>query len=97
MNYRYDSLWNDKNELLCLLIFKKLEAENFPRGKAMDYCRDLSKETGLTPATLSAKVGNYKSVAGVTSHSNASINTVEFYRLYSDLTIKALEDVINKL
>jgi hypothetical protein len=47
MSYRNDSLWNDKTELMCLVIFLKLKAENFPRGKLKKYCKAMSEETGL--------------------------------------------------
>jgi len=97
MNYKNGSLWNDENELRCLIIFKKLQAENFPRGKQMEYCREMSKITKLEPGNISAKVGNYKSVAGVNNHSNASINTIKFYEKYSSLSIQEIENILNDI
>ena len=94
MNYRNDSLWNDKNELRCLLIFKKLQAEGFPRGKQIEYCRELSKNTKLDSGSLSAKVCNYKSVAGVNNASNASIKTKELYKNFGHLSVHDLEKKI---
>ena len=45
----------------------------------MEYCREISMVTKLDPTNISAKVGNYKSVAGVNKASNASTNTIELY------------------
>ena len=65
MAYKESSLWNEKNEIRCLIIMKQLQAEGFPRGRQMELCREMSKITGLDAANISAKVGNYKSVAGI--------------------------------
>jgi len=97
MSYKENSLWNDENEIRCLIIFKKLQAENFPRGKQMEYCREMSKITNLDPGNISAKVSNYKSVAGVNNHSNASVNTIKFYKEYCDLSIKEVKDIFNDI
>ena len=97
MGYRANSQWNEKNELRCLVIFKKLQAENFPRGKQMEYCREMSSATALDEGNISAKVSNYKSVAGINNSSNASINTIELYRKYNSLSIQEIEElIINK-
>lgn len=37
MPYNESSEWNEVNEMKCLVIFKKLEDEKFPRGKQMEY------------------------------------------------------------
>ena len=92
MGYRKNSLWNDTSELYCLLSFKKLEAEGFPRGKQIKYCRELAKITGLSSGSLSAKICNYKSVAGVNNDSNASIKTKEIYDKYGNLSVQELSD-----
>ncbi len=97
MSYRITSNWNDKNEILCLIIFKKLEAAKFPKGKQMEYCREMSLSAKLDPTNISAKVGNYKSVAGVNRASNASKNTVEIYKKYGHLLIDELEITAEKL
>tara|TARA_R110002073_G_scaffold278790_1_gene442549 strand:+ start:1858 stop:2145 length:288 start_codon:yes stop_codon:yes gene_type:complete len=94
MSYRENSEWNEKNEIRCLIIFKKLEKDNFPRGKQMDYCRELEKITNLDAGNISAKVSNYKSVAGVNNSSNASVNTVEIYKKYKSYSISELEALL---
>jgi len=94
MSYRATSHWNENNEIKCLIIFKKLQASNFPRGKQMEYCREMSRSTNLDPGNISAKVCNYKSVAGVNYASNASVNTVELYKRYGHLSIKELENLV---
>lgn len=91
MGYRKTSHWNETNEIRCLIILKKLQADNFPRGKQMEYCRAMSMVTKLDPANISAKVGNYKSVAGVNKPSNASTNTIGLYQKYEHLSIDELE------
>ena len=94
MTYSETSHWNENNEIKCLIIFKKLEAENFPRGKQMDLCREIKKETNLDPGNLSAKVSNYKSVAGINKPSNASTNTIELYNKYKNFSIQELESLL---
>ena len=92
MGYQNTSSWNDENELRCLIIFKKLEAKEFPGGKQMKYCREMEKITKLEAANISAKVSNYKSVAGFNNPSNASANTVNIFNEYGGLSIQELED-----
>ena len=94
MSYRKTSHWNETNEIRCLIIFKKLQADNFPRGKQMEYCREMSIVTKLDPANISAKVGNYKSVAGVNNASNASTNTIGLYKQYGHLSIEELDKMV---
>lgn len=94
MSYRENSEWNEKNEIRCLIIFKKLEQDNFPRGKQMVYCREMEKITNLDAGNISAKVSNFKSVAGVNKSSNASVNTVEIYKKYKSYPISELEALL---
>ena len=90
-------MWNKKSELQCLLIYKILKAENFPRGKQAELCSELTKSTNLTKGSLSAKVSNYKSVAGVNNHSNASRDTIKYYEEYKNMSIDNLRKTISKL
>ena len=96
--YRDDSYWNDKNEMRCLLIFKKLKEQGFPRGMQAELCRKTADipEIDLSEENISAKVGNYKSVAGENSHSNYSKNTERIYNKFKNLSIKELESKIDK-
>lgn len=94
MSYRIDSEWNAKNELKCLVIFKKLEQEGFPRGRQMPYCREMAQNTKLSAENISAKVGNFKSVAKINNKSNASINTVEIYNNYGHLSTNQIEEAL---
>jgi len=96
MAYRENSKWNQKNELQCLLIFKKLQLANFPRGKQTEYCRSIERETGLSVGNLSAKICNYKSIANVNAHSNSSKNSIEIYNEFGHLSIEQLESVLNE-
>lgn len=63
----------------------------------MEYCREMSKVTGLEPGNISAKVSNFKSVAGVNNNSNASVNTINFYSKYGKLSIQEIHNIIEKL
>ena len=95
MNYR--SEWNEKNELKCLIIFKKLESQNFKRGLQAKYVKEMAKETNLTEGNISAKICNYKSVAGINRKSNASRNTIKIHRKYKESSIEELEMEVNKI
>ena len=97
MSFKESSNWNEKNELKAFLIFKKLEVLNFPRGKQMELCREMEKETDLDAGNISAKVSNYKSVAGINSSSNASSDTKENYAKYKEYFIKEIEELIEKV
>jgi hypothetical protein len=95
-SYNPNSKWNDPAELKCLYVFKVLHEEGFPRGKQLKMCIELSEETGLSAGNLSAKVGNFKSVAGINNPSNASENTKSIFIEYGNLTSKELEKIIGK-
>lgn len=94
MAYRETSLWNELNELRCLLAFKKLEHLGFPRGKQSEFSCDISQNSGLEVGNISAKICNYKSVAGVNNESNASVNTKQLYSQYGHKSITELEELI---
>ena len=94
MSYRSKSDWNELNELQCLLIFKKLEADDFPRLKQMEYSRELEKVIGINHKHISAKVTGYKAVAKVINDSHKSANTIRIYNQYKGTSIKELKGII---
>ena len=94
MSYRPGSRWNDTNELQCLLIFKKLKRDGFPYGASINYCRDLALFTVLKVRSISAKVGNYKSEAGITNSSNSSTNTKLIFQKYNEMSIETIESLL---
>lgn len=96
MTYRESSEWNEVNELRCLEIFQKLNDAKFPRGMQIDLCRDMSRITNLEVGNISAKVSNYKSVAGINSASNASSNTVELFNKFGKLTVAQIGALIER-
>jgi DNA-directed RNA polymerase alpha subunit len=57
----------------------------------------LSKNINLAVGSISAKVCNYKSVAGINQDSDASINTIEIYNKYGQLSLEEIENVLNKI
>lgn len=97
MSFRESSNWNELNELRSLVIFKKLELEGFPRNKQMELCKAMALKTHLDAGNISAKVSNYKSVAGINNPSNASVNTKEIYKKYGSLSLSEIEKHVAKL
>jgi len=95
MTYRATSKWNDMTELQALLIFKKLQRDSFPRREQIRRCREMATQTHLKPRSISAKVCNYKSVAGVNRASNASSNTTEIYNKYGHFSVEEITRIIN--
>jgi len=93
---KYKSEWNEKNELLSLLIFKQLQLQSFPRGLQMRLCKEMGKITNLEATNISAKISNYKSVAGINNHSNASKITIQFYNKYKTTTIEEIQKIIDE-
>lgn len=94
MSFKNGSHWNEKNELKSFLILKKLQEENFPRGMQIKLCRQMEKETNLKTGSISAKVSNYKSEAGI---NNPSESTKQTYLKYKSCSIKELEEIIDTL
>ena len=97
MTYRKDSGWNDKTEMMCLLILKRLQAEGFPRGRQSELCEEMANrsEIFLTKKSIQAKVGNYKSIAKINNSSNASKGTERIYNKSHNFSIKQLEEEID--
>lgn len=92
--YRSDSGWNDLNELRCLLAYKQLEEASFPRNMLSELARDIAVLSGLDAGSVKAKIGNYKSVAGVTGQSNASKNTKFIFGKYGHLSSNEILDLV---
>lgn len=97
MSFRENSEWNDLNELRSLVIFKKLELAGFPRNKQMELCKKMALKSNLDAGNISAKVSNFKSVAGVNKPSNASVNTKEVFKKYGSLSLLEIESYVIKL
>jgi len=95
MGYSENSEWNEKNEIRCLIIFKKLEMEDFPRGKQIELCREMALLSKLDVGNISAKVSNYKAVSGINKPSHASNNTIDIYKRYCDYSISQLKELIS--
>ena len=90
--------WNEKTELQAYKIFRILLEEKFPRGLQMNLCKELEKETEfLSSGNISAKVSNYKSVAGINNSSNASLATKNNYEKYKNYTISELDMIIKNI
>ena len=96
MTYADGSNWTDKFELECLLIFRKCEAQAFPRGLQLTLCNELVRRSENPPSaqSLSAKVGNFKSLAGINNASNYSKNSKRIFDLYQKYSIEDLEATI---
>ena len=96
--YRDSSNWNDKNEMRCLLILKKLEEKDFPRGMQTKLCRETAAipGIGLSEETIQRKVGNFKGEAGVIKPTHSSKATKRIYNKFKNLSIPELEKKIDK-
>ena len=92
--YRQGSKWNDLNELRCLLAFKQLQENNFPRNMLTELAEGIAKISGLDIGSVKAKIGNYKSVAGVTGHSNASLETISIFKKYGQFSSSQLKEPV---
>lgn len=97
MNYKDSSDWNDINELRCLVILMKLIDENFPRKRQIELSREMASKCNLTIGSISAKVSNYKSLAGVNNKSNSSNNSKIIYKKYHQFSVIELEKLIFEL
>lgn len=93
-NYRTSSHWTDANELRCLQILLQLKEQNYPRGMQADLCRQMALTSNLTYETTSAKVGNYKSLTGITGPSSTSSACEQMYRIFGHLTASDLNPII---
>ena len=89
--------WDEGIELQCLIIFKRLFVEDFPRGKQIEYCRDLSTELNISADRLSARVRNFKAAAGMNETCEASAHTIRFYNKHRHTSIDELETMLSRL
>ena len=79
----------------CLLAYKQLEEAKFSRNKLTELAKDIAHLSGLTVGSAKAKIGNYKSVAGIAGHSNASPNTKSMYSQYGHLISIKFQELVN--
>lgn len=93
-SYRKGYNWNDCNEMRCLLILKKCEAENFPKGKQSELCREMANipNIGLSERKIGSRVSDYKKLAEGKKDSHASQNTRRIYNEYKDTPIEQLKE-----
>ena len=97
--YRKGSGWNDETEMMCLLIFKILKDENFPRGKQAKLCKKMASipQIGLKEKSINSKISDYKKASSYKSFSHDSTNTKYIYEKYHKLSIRKLEKKIQSL
>lgn len=92
--YRVGSKWNDLNEFRCLLAFKCLQEQGYPKNMLTDLAKEISQISEISIGSVKAKIGNYKSVAGVTRHSNASSQNILIFNKYGHLNSNKLKEII---
>ncbi len=92
-----DTEWNEATDIQCLIIFKRLFVEDFPRGRQIEYCRELSSQVGINADRLSGRVSDYKSAAGLNQSSDASVNTIRLYKKHRHTSIRELERMLSRL
>ena len=68
-------------------------------GMITERCRELEQRTKNSPScgSLKAKVGNYKSLAGISNDSNWSEASERLFNEYKDHSIEQLKSVIKDL
>lgn len=91
MAFQQGSLWSERNEIRCLAVMKRLEAEGFPRGRQAQYSRELAAAAGLPVRSVNAKVGNFKSLAGLIGPSNWSQNSEAIWKRYGHLSASEVQ------
>ena len=94
--------WTDREELMCLEIYKKLIENNFKRGLRTKLCRKMaSKPRTPSFSSINLKVGNYEYLFtnGAKGMFGGAQNrrTVKIYNLFKDCSIEEIEDEIIKL
>ena len=93
--HQKNSIWNDKNEMRCFLILKKLKEKGFVRGRRSKLCKEMSfKKDAPSFGSISNKVSNYEylDTNGKKGLSHFSKNTERIYEEYKNTSIKASEN-----
>jgi len=86
--------WSLDMELECFLIYKKLENSEFLYGEQIKLCRELSSKSNLSFESINAKVGNFKSEAGITNESNSSKATKYLMENYGGMSLLEAESLL---
>ena len=92
--------WTDREELMCLVIYKKLMINNFRRGLKSTLCREMaSKPNAPSFDSIIFKIGNYTYLFtnGSKGLKNCSKGNKRIYNEFKDCSIKEIEDKIKKL
>ena len=98
MAHKSTSGWNKRTELQAYKIFRILLENDFPRGLQNKLCNELSIESHLlSSGNISAKVCNYKSVAGINNPSNFSGDTKVNYYKYKNYSLDEINLMIENL
>ena len=94
--------WDDRTEVMCLLIYKKLMEKKFQRGLRTKLCQEMNIKKDTPPYnSIYLKVANYESLftngeRGMYGGAEKK-RTIKIYKKFKDYSIKKLEDVIKKL
>lgn len=94
MAFQQGSLWSEQNEIRCLATMKKLQEEGFPRGAQAQRSRELAAATGLSVRSINAKIGNFKSLAGLIGPSNWSQNSEAVWKKYGHLSAEEVQALV---
>ena len=94
--------WDDRTEVMCLLIYKILMEKNFQRGLRTKLCQEMAiKKDTPSYNSINLKVGNYEYLFtnGARGMYGGAKNrrTINIYMKFKDYSIKELKDVIKKL
>lgn len=94
MAFQQGSLWSEQNEIRCLAAMKMLQEEAFPRGAQAWRSRELAAATGLSVRSINAKIGNFKSLAGLIGPSNWSQNSEAVWKRYGHLSAADVQALV---
>lgn len=90
MAFRSGSLWSEQNELRCLVLMKKLYEEGSPAGRQAQCARGVHR---LSVRSVNAKIGNFKSLAGLIGPSNWSQNSKAAWEKYGHLSAVEIQSL----
>lgn len=82
MAFQQGPLWSEENGIRCLAVMKRPQAEGFPSVRQAQCSRELAAATGLPARSVNAKVGNFKSLAGLIGPSNWLQNSEAIWKRY---------------
>lgn len=94
--------WTFREELMCLVIYKKLKEKVFQRGLRTKFCGEMSLKDNTPPYnSINLKVGNYEFLftRGKKGASSGAKNplTKIIYENFKDQSTEKLQEMLKQL